>query len=56
MVLNSSFTKTLFIVFPPLQSLEQSLRAIWDAASRAAVLILLQIKLKLTTLKLYIFF
>ena len=45
MVLNSPFTKTLYIDFPPLAALEQSLRAIWDAASRAAVLILPQIKL-----------
>jgi len=39
----------------PIAALEQSLRAIWDAASQAAVLILPQIK-QLTTLKLYIFF
>ena len=45
MALNSPFTKTLYIDFPPLAALEQSLRAIWDAASRAAVLILPQIKL-----------
>ena len=45
MILNSPFTKTLYIDFPPLAALEQSLRAIWDAASRAAVLILPQIKL-----------
>ena len=38
----------------PTAALEQSLRAIWDAASQAAVLIRPQIKLK--TLKLYIFF
>ena len=34
----------------PTAALEQSLRAIWDAASQAAVLILPQIK-QLTTLK-----
>ena len=45
MVLNSYFTKTLYIDFPPTAALEQSLRAIWDAASQAAVLILPQIKL-----------
>ena len=43
-----------YIVSPPTATLEQSLRAIRDAASQAAVLILPQIEL--TTLKLYIFF
>ena len=44
MVLSSPVTKTLCTDFPP-PALEQSLRALWDAASRAAVLILPQIKL-----------
>ena len=45
MVLNSSFTKNLIYWLSPTADLEQSLRAIWDAASWAAVLILSQIKL-----------
>ena len=53
MALNSPFTKSLYIDFPPLP-LWSSLRAFWDAASQAAVLIWPQIRLK--TLKLYIFF
>ena len=43
MVLNSPFTKTLYIDLSPSASLEQSLRA--GAASQAAVLILPPIKL-----------
>ena len=42
--INSPFTKTIRIDLP-MAALEQSLRAIWDAASQAAVLILPQIKL-----------
>ena len=45
MALNSSFTETLYFDFPPTATLEQSLRAIRDAASQGAVLILPQIKL-----------
>ena len=44
-VLNSVFTKTLYIDFPPTSPLEQFLRAIWGAASRDIVLTLPQIKL-----------
>ena len=44
MVLNSPFTKTLYIDLPSLP-FWSSLRAIWGAASQAAVLILPQIKL-----------
>ena len=40
MVLNSPFTKTYLL--SPTAALEQSLRAIWDAASQAAVFILPQ--------------
>ena len=54
MALNSPFTKTLYIDFLPLPLWSSLFRAIWDAASRAAVCILPQIKL--STLKLYIFF
>ena len=45
MALISPFTKALYFDFFPTAALEQSLRAIWDAASQAAVLILPQIKL-----------
>ena len=45
MVLNSPFTKILYVDRPPTAPLEQSLRAICGAASWAAVLILPQIKL-----------
>ena len=44
MVFNSPFTKP-YILSSPTAALEQSLRAVWDAASWAAVLILPQIKL-----------
>ena len=47
MVLNSPFTKTLYIDFSPLP-LWSSFSAIWDAVSWAAVLILLQIKFNLS--------
>ena len=43
--MHSPFTKITYILTFPPASLEQFLRAIWDAVSQAAVLILPQIKL-----------
>ena len=50
-----SLHQNLIYWLSPTDTLEQSLRAIWDAASWAAVLILPQTKLN-TILKLYMFF
>ena len=47
MVVNSVFTKALYVDFPPTAPSEQFLRAIWDAASQVAVFILIQMKLNL---------
>ena len=47
MVLNSTFTRTLYIDLPPTDSLKQSLRGIWGAVSQPAVLTLPQIELNL---------
>ena len=44
--MHSPFTKITYILTFPFTSLEQFLRAIWDAVSQAIVLILLQIELK----------